>query len=295
MPLTLGLPGWILRRVTLAHHRRLGPKALPAQSDPADYFNHQYTSTPEYARRFMPGIDLVGARVLDVGCGLGGRMPYWIDAGAATADGVDINHEELRLGREILDREHPAYSSRIAFLDPGQLSQRPTADVAILVDSFEHLVNPRAVLSQCAAALRPGGLLWIGSIGWYNYLASHCLGHIPIPWCQVLFSEADIISTIQALLRHPDYQPNYWERSEGIDRWDGITTLRNRPGEPLNQLSLRAIRRELQHPGFRLVRFKLHPLGARSGIGGLVAPLLWVPGLDELLHGYYTATLERLP
>jgi hypothetical protein len=48
-------------------------------------------------------------------------------------------------------------------------------------------------LNQCFRWLRLGGVLWVGSIGWYNYMASHCLEHISIYWNQVFFSERALI------------------------------------------------------------------------------------------------------
>jgi hypothetical protein len=65
------------------------------------------------------------------------------------------------------------------------------------------LVDPQSVLKQIGSWLRRGGAVWIGSIGWYHYLASHSLGHVPIPWCQLFFSDRAIIRTIQSVMREP--------------------------------------------------------------------------------------------
>ena len=261
--------------------------------DPRLYFRHQYDSSPSLADRFMAGLDFEDRFVIDVGGGLGGRIPYFCDRGARQVWCIDINREELRLGEKLLRAEFPQYVDRARFLHPADVPTGAGADLAILVDSFEHLVHPEEVLEACARNLATGGHLWIGSIGWYNYNASHCLGHIPIPWCHVLFSEQAILKTIRTLLRSSGYQPVYWELTEGLDRWDTIHTLRDRPGEPLNELSLRAIKQVLQHPAFDRTSFHLYPIAGQSILGRVVRPLLHVPGLDELLHGYYTATLQK--
>jgi hypothetical protein len=136
--------------------------------------------------------------------------------------------------------------------------------------------------------------LWIGSIGWYHYLASHCAFHIPIPWSQVLFSERAIIRTIQAVVREPGYVPNVWERLEGIERWDKVTTLKERPGEPLNMLSLRRVKAVLKASPFELSEFTVHGFGGRSHPAArAVSWLAKVPVARELFHTYYTAVLTK--
>ena len=131
-------------------------------------------------------------------------------------------------------------------------------------------------------------------MGWYNYMASHCLSHIPVPWCQALFSETAILKTIRKLLRTPAYVPNIWERMEGLGRWENITSLRDRPGEPLNMLSLRRIRRILRDSPFEIRHFRVYGFGGRSNrLALLASPLAQVPVLQELLHSYYSALLGK--
>jgi hypothetical protein len=126
-------------------------------------------------------------------------------------------------------------------------------------------------------------------------MASHCVGtHIPIPWCQVIFSEKAIIKTIRTLLHSPGYVPNVWERLEGLDRWDHVTTLRDRSGEPLNMLSLRQIRRILKQSPFDEKEFRVEGFGGKSNpLARFASPLAKVPVLDELMHSYYTVLLVK--
>jgi SAM-dependent methyltransferase len=253
------------------------------------YFRYQYESSRRMATRFMSGLRFHGT-VLDIGCGLGGRIPYWLEQGADRVIGIDINEAELRCGATLLANEVPECAGRAVFTRPNDLPNEAIADVAVLCDTFEHLTNPAALLAQSARWLQPCGVMWIGSIGWGHYAASHCLRHIPIPWCQLLFSESAIIRTIQTLIRRPDYRPNLWEQQEGITRWDCVRTLKDRPGEPLNELSLRAVRRVLgAAPQFDVEAFTVHGLG--RGLSGLAC----IPLLREVFHSYYTARLRRRP
>jgi len=297
MAFTLNLPYTVCYPVTRFARRRLRTHPGTVQEDQAAYFEQQYRDTNERYHAHMRDLDLAGQVVLDIGSGLGGRSLGWLDLGAARVTNVDINRQELAAGAAILNERYPERASRIRYRHPDDMVDGEGADAAILFDAFEHLVEPDVVLRQVHRWLRPGGMLWVGSIGWYNYIASHCTGsHIPIPWCQVLFSETAIIRTIRSLLRSPDYTANVWERMEGLGRWDSVTTLRDRPGEPLNMLSLRRIRRVMRTSPFELNQFRVYGFSGKANpLAPVLSPLARVPVLQEFFHSYYSALLIKPP
>lgn len=294
MPFSLNLPSracLLSARIARALRKT---RAVTAARSSADYIDYQYRSSAVLRRRFFADLDFDDCVVADVGSGLGGRAPYFVEAGARQVYCIDINRAELATGRRIIAERFPESAARIEFAHPDAFHRRGSLDLALLVDAFEHLVDPAAVLEQVYGWLRPGGVLWIGSFGWYHYLGSHCLDHIPIPWCQVLFSEKAILNTIRALIHAPGYQPNLWERLEGLNRWDGVTTLRDRPGEPLNMLGLRGVRQALQSSAFELRSFRIHGLlSGRGKAGQLLSLAARLPLLQEMFHSYYTAVLVK--
>lgn len=297
MAFTLNLPYAVCYPVTRLARRRLRMHPAAAQDDQAIYFAQQYSDTSQRYHTHMRDLDLTGKVVLDIGSGLGGRALGWLDLGAAHVTNVDINRQELEAGEAILRQRYPDRASRVRYRHPNDMADVKDVDVAILFDAFEHLVEPEVLLQQVHGWLRPGGMLWVGSIGWYNYIASHCTGwHIPIPWCQVLFSETAIIKTIRTLLRSPEYTATVWERMEGLGRWDSVTTLRDRPGEPLNMLSLRQIRRVMKASPFQLRQFRVYPFSGKANrLAPVLSPLARVPVLQELFHSYYSALLMKSP
>jgi 2-polyprenyl-3-methyl-5-hydroxy-6-metoxy-1,4-benzoquinol methylase len=277
---------------------RLAQRSAPARpakdDDQAEYYDHQYRTTDHMRSRFFANLSVTGKVVLDVGSGLGGRAPYWMNQGAARVICIDVNRQELQAGQSILANKFPQFAGKIEYHHPDDLTEPNFADVAVMVDVFEHLVNPRQVLLQCHRWLRPGGQLWSGSIGWYNYMASHCLGHIPIPWCQVIFSQRAIIQTIRRIIHQPDYSPNVWERLEGLGRWDKVQTLKDRPGEPLNMLSLRQVRKIFRQSPFELTAFEIFGFSGRTNaLARSVSSLAKIPMLREFFHSYYTAMLTK--
>jgi SAM-dependent methyltransferase len=282
--------------MTRLARRHLRPRAA-IQQDQVAYFEHQYRDTNQSYDTYMRDLDLSEKTVIDVGCGLGGRSLGWLDLGARHVLNVDINRQELEAGEAILRARHPHRVSHVTYRHPDDLTGVEGADVAILFDAFEHLVDPGTLLRQVHTWLRAGGVLWIGSLGWYSPRASHCTGsHIPIPWCQVLFSETAIIRTIRTLLRSPGYMPTIWERMEGLGRWDAVTTLRDRPGEPLNMLSLRQVRRIMRASPLELRQFRVYGFSGKTNrLAALFAPLVKVPVIEELVHSYYSALLVKPP
>jgi 2-polyprenyl-3-methyl-5-hydroxy-6-metoxy-1,4-benzoquinol methylase len=93
---------------------------------------------------------IVGAQVVDVGCGRGALYDFIRDR-AATYRGLDA----------VLYREFPEDAQfAMADLDSGAWPVTPSsADVVTAVEVIEHLENPWAFMRQLAAIARPGG--WV--------------------------------------------------------------------------------------------------------------------------------------
>jgi SAM-dependent methyltransferase len=291
MPLSLSLPATVCYPAAVLARKLRKTGLSETDIDQGKYFEVQYETTDRFVQRLLGSFPLQGT-LLDLGCGLGGRTPYWLEHGVDRCINLDINKQELDFGKAYLAEHYPQFADRAEWCTPEEV--RIEADGAILFDTFEHLADPVAVLDQLEAWLKPGALVWIGSIGWYQHEASHLGGVIPIPWCQVLFSEKALIKTVRRIMRRPDYRPTVWDLMEGIDRWDRVETLRNRPGEPLNLLSLRLCRQAMTRSKLRLVRFDVHGFGGRTNrLARSFAFLAKVPIAQELFHSYYTAVLQK--
>lgn len=289
---SLGLPFPVCLCLTsLARKLRKSGSVRERDLNQGAYYLHQYRSTSESIERFLRHVPLGGV-VLDIGAGLGGRAPCWIERGAERVLNIDINMQELEAGKALTAREFPQFADRIRYCTPEQVDEQ--GSMAIVFDTFEHLTDPAGTLEQVASWLRPRGLVWIGSVGWYNHMAAHIKGYIPIPWCQLLFSEDAMIRTIRRVVHSSRHTPNVWDQIQGIDRWDHVTTLRERPGEPLNMLSLRQCEAIMRDSPLELVRFDVHGFSGREyALARCLAPLAQVPIAREAFHTYYTAILRK--
>ncbi len=237
----------------------------------------------EFARLYMePAGDLAGKRLLDVGCGLGGKTVAYAEAGAR-AVGTDIVEANAEQSRGYAS----AAGASIAFFvaDAASLPVRDGVfDTVVANDAMEHFAEPERALSEMRRALRPGGAIWVFFTPHYSPLGSHLYDYLYTPWCHLLFTRAQIERAIRAVLS---------ERARGEDT--GAIEARVRAimesyDRDLNHMSIdRFLRIVARTPGLRVSRLALKPAKFRA-----LAPLTRVPGIRELVTGFVTCRLERV-
>jgi len=131
--------------------------------------------------------DLEGARVLDIGCGLGGKTVAYAEAGARVT-GVDIKTHNIA---RCVEFAH-ARRDDVIFL-AGDAERLPfaegTFDLVFANDSLEHFGDPEGALRELARVLKPGGSIILFFTPWGSPLGSHLYDYIRTPWCHLLFPE----------------------------------------------------------------------------------------------------------
>jgi SAM-dependent methyltransferase len=222
----------------------------------------------------------------------GGRSAYLAHQGAARVVGIDINRQEIELARKLLRSELPELEARVEYhvspenapLDLGPF------DYVVLVDAMEHVVSPPAILRLAHRYVREGGDVYFSTVGWYHHDATHTG---LLPWVQVLFSDETILNVIRWMVSQPDYRPSRFDSQPPVERWRGIYDLRDRPGEHLNKITIREIRRLVRHTVFseatmRVLGFrKAHPLVPFLNV------LRHVPLVQELVHSGIVVRLRK--
>jgi SAM-dependent methyltransferase len=114
---------------------------------------------------WLPALDGVveqlerGARVLDVGCGIGPAVFALADAYPRTSiRGVDVDPESLAIAGATAERR--GLGDRVEFdWADAESDLGEGYDLVTFFDSFHHVADPVAVARQARAALRPGGTL----------------------------------------------------------------------------------------------------------------------------------------
>ncbi len=254
---------------------------------PEDYWKWQWDSSEDLFSLYR-GLDVRGKQVLEIGCGIGGRTAWLMSRKPERVLALDISAEAIRTARRLQRRRIPDSRSRLEFRVSGErYPELPSesVDTVLIVDTLEHVRDPRLTLSEAFRLLRPGGELFFGTSGWYHHSAAHMSGYLPVPWLTLFFSDRTILDTARHVMHQEFYRPGYWDSDPPWRRWEGVDDLRDRPGEHLNKVTIHQLRRDLKSLPFR--ERELRVVGFRRG--GILRSLnlmSHVPLLREFWHSY---------
>lgn len=276
-------------RLLLALNRLVPRPRFPERPDPLSYATWEYHEA-EYQLGLVErtGVSLAASRVLDVGCGLGGKSVRFAESGSGYLLGVDRSREHIRAARGFA-RARGSSCVEFACADAASLPVPDGSfDVAITTDTFEHFVDPQRCLEEMVRTLRPGGhfIAVFGPFG--SPLGSHVYDTIFVPWCHVLFSRDTLAEAIRETARL---------RAKGLDEERvrevvrrGEESIRYFDNE-LNRMTLRRFRRMIRGEPRLAIRgwTKWTPPRLRA-----LTPLLAIPLLDEHLTGLLVVVAERV-
>lgn len=272
------------------YRMRCNPNVETRVTTSDDYWKWQYTSSEKYFAKFFDLNDhLEGADVIDVGCGLGGRTCFLGSRNVRSIVGIDTNHDEIvQASRLLSEHGQPDIQSRVSFekvdeSDPPRYQNR--FDVALLVDSLEHVRDPTAILNITESMLKPGGICYFSTLGWYYHQASHVSSIIPIPFSTLFFSDRQILDAVRRIVDQPYYQPTIWDSDPPSQRWKDVESLHDRPGEYLNKYTIARFRKSMEASAF--AQWQLHVEGFSTDRFPWLAPfnfLTRIPFIEEVYH-----------
>lgn len=128
-----------------------------------------------------------GISVLDVGCGTGVLIPYYLERGVSHVTGMDISEKMIAVAAgKFID-------PRVSFLhaDAETAYFDRLYDYCVIYNAFPHFPNPKAVIDNLSACIRKGGILTIAHGGSRAQIDSHHMQHaheVSVP----LLSDSDL-------------------------------------------------------------------------------------------------------
>lgn len=182
---------------------------------PVHPFNTQASGGKSYAMwQYERGLDTIrlyldftgsadamfrGKRVLDVGCGAGGKSLYYLSCGADEVVGIDLV-ERYREESAKLAAELGLSGFTFVLGDASHTDFEDGAfDTVIMNDAMEHVAEPEKVLEEMYRVLKPGGRLYVNFPPYNHPYGAHLSDLIGIPWVQLFFSDRTLIEVYKDL------------------------------------------------------------------------------------------------
>lgn len=167
----------------------------------------------DFAAFYRHLVDFRGKRVVDIGCGHGGKTTYAACLGPAWVLGVDIDPGKLVLATQFA-RQQEMDTASCHFL-VGDGARLPLADeccdLVISEDGFEHFPDPAAVLGEVNRVLLPAGHFLIHFATYYTQHGPHLYNFIRVPRAHYFFSDAVMIeATRQVALEYQREATDTW-------------------------------------------------------------------------------------
>ena len=137
--------------------------------DAVAYFDRQLAeSNPEFWSRCGGRPELVGRRVLEIGCGHGALSVDMARSGA-TVVGVDLNEWRVGFANAMLRDRYPELIARTHFTATAarDLPKDEPFEFIVSKDTFEHVDDLDELLESLYQLLKPGGFLIAGSTPLY--------------------------------------------------------------------------------------------------------------------------------
>lgn len=108
-------------------------------------------------------LPLKGLRILDIGCG-GGLLCEPITRLGASVTGVDALERNLKTAKTHAEQMGLSIDYRHGTIEQLVESGEPVYDAVLNMEVIEHVANPPEFMADCAAMVRPGGVMLCSTI-----------------------------------------------------------------------------------------------------------------------------------
>ncbi|MBR5527801.1 MAG: class I SAM-dependent methyltransferase [Clostridia bacterium] len=269
-------------------------KVFPKQIHP---FNMQVQGEKSYAMwQFEKGEDTIkfflekysaeemfkDKKVLDFGCGAGGKSLYYASLGAEKVVGIDMvesyEQESAALAEKL------GLSQKFTFVLGDATNsgfEDNTFDTIIMNDFMEHVSQPEKVLAEARRIIRPGGRIFINFPPYYHPFGAHISDAVNMPWCHMFFSESTLVAAYKELVRDvPDGNDRIKFRISKKD--DGSEYF-----SYINKMTIKRFRRILKNQSITPIYYNETP------VRSIVAPFAKFPLTKEMFVKMVTCVIEK--
>lgn len=223
-----------------------------------------------------------GKKVLDIGCGAGGKTVYYASQGVSEIVGLEIlekyEEEANKLAKD------KGYDQVFTFTsqDAAETNfEDNTFDTIIMNDAMEHVDEPDRVLGECYRILKKGGKLYLNFPPYNHPYGAHLSDAIAMPWVHCFFSDQTMIEAYKELVKDlPDGQDRIKFRidtdAHGVEYFSYI-----------NHMSIKRYNNILSKSPFTVKYYSEEPLRH------ILKPFAKLPFLKEFLVKMVVSVLEK--
>lgn len=164
-----------------------------------DFDKHLHVSSADFWRRFGGQPDVRGKRVLDFGSATGGMIHRLMEAGAASAVGVDLDFGSSQYARKRLAEE---WGDRVEIVceDVRGIQVEPV-DLIVSQNTMEHVSPLKEILSAVVQTCKPGGQMYFGFTPlWHSPFGHHHNPRTKIPWLHLLRGDQIVLDALEQKL-----------------------------------------------------------------------------------------------
>ena len=121
-------------------------------------WDKEMVKSDEIINRILDNVGVhVGDRVLDVACGTGVLIPYYLERQAASVTAVDISTEMIKRA----EAKFPQQTVRFFCGDAETMQFDQMFDCIVIYNAFPHFPNPEGLIRRLSAFLKQGGRLTV--------------------------------------------------------------------------------------------------------------------------------------
>src|SRR5665648_406446 len=162
-------------------------------TDRERYFREQALTTEKHVIPFIETVKKVDEKlsVLEIGCGEGGNLLPFLEAGCRRITGIDISAGKIENARRFYSSVSKGGTIEFIAADIYDSASVGRFDLVMMRDVLEHIHNQEKFIGFVKTFLDPGGILFIAFPPWNNPFGGHqqmCSSRVlsKVPWIHLL-------------------------------------------------------------------------------------------------------------
>ena len=221
-------------------------------------------------------------KVLDIGCGAGGKTLFYASQGAEKVWGIEVV-EHYEEEANALAKEK-GLEDKFEFV-LGDAANIPFDDdffhTIIMNDAMEHVDEPLEVLQECYRVLKPGGRLYVNFPPYYHPFGAHLSDVIGFPWVHLFFNDETLIQVYKDLVKDlPDGESRISFRISQDEQGKEYFSY-------INEMTIKRFKNILENTDYKIIYYNEVPLR------NFLKPLAKIPGLKEGFVRMVVGILEK--